>query len=353
MGFIISGIILLIFGYNPIETIESLMLGLFGRPKFVTNIIIKSAPLILTGLSVAFSFKAGLFNIGAEGQYIVGSLATTIVGLSIDFPPYIQIPILILVGIVSGGIWGGLAGLLKAKFSINEVIGTIMLNFIALHLSNYICMIDKFHQPNTNGTYPINKNGLIMILNDWKLSKEGILMLKDNKILNDILLKTDLNFGILISIACVLMIWLLLYKTTSGYEIRSVGLNVDASRCAGININKNIIYSMSISGALAGLSGAISIMGLSPHCTYLLSIFEGNGFNALAVALIAKCSPIGCIFSGLLFSGLSYSGRFLQLQCGTPSEIVNIVIGIIILFIAASNFMPIVADKIFERGANK
>lgn len=353
LGFIISGIILLIFGYNPIETIESLMLGLFGRPKFVTNIIIKSAPLILTGLSVAFSFKAGLFNIGAEGQYIVGSLATTIVGLSIDFPPYIQIPILILVGIVSGGIWGGLAGLLKAKFSINEVIGTIMLNFVALHLSNYICMIDKFHQPNTNGTYPINKNGLIMILNDWKLSKEGISMLKDNKILNDILLKTDLNFGILISIACVLLIWLLLYKTTSGYEIRSVGLNMDASRCAGININKNIICSMSISGALAGLSGAISIMGLSPHCTYLLSIFEGNGFNALAVALIAKCSPIGCIFSGLLFSGLSYSGRFLQLQCGTPSEIVNIVIGIIILFISASNFMPIVADKIFERGANK
>lgn len=353
LGFIISGIILLIFGYDPIETIEALLIGLFGRPKFVTNVIIKSAPLILTGISVAFAFKAGLFNIGAEGQYIIGTLFTTIVGLSIKLPSYLQIPILILVGIISGGIWGGIAGILKAKFKVNEVVGTIMLNFVALHLSNYVCMIDRFHKPNTNGTYPIYKNGFITILNDWKISKEGIRILKDNKLLNDILLKTDLNFGILISILCAFIIWFLLYKTTKGYEIRAIGLNAESSKCAGIDVDRNIIYSMVISGALSGLAGAISIMGMSPHCIYLLSVFEKNGFNALAVALIAKCCPIGCIFSGLLFSGLTYSGRFLQLQCGTPSEIINIIIGIIILFISASNFIPVIADKIYERGMNK
>lgn len=350
-GFIVGAIILAISGYNPATAIGSLFMGIFSKPKYIVNVIIKSTPLILTGLSVAFAFKTGLFNMGAEGQYIVASVAAAIVGMKLNLPAPIQIPVVILAGLAMAILWGAIVGFLKAKFGIHEVITGIMLNWIALYLSNYICKLDAFKKPNTTGTYPVNESSYTMVLPKWKFSEAGKEFLSNNKFLKDVLLKTDLNFGIVIAVVVAILIWFILYRTTKGFELRAVGFNRDAAEFAGIKVERNIIQSMVIAGALAGLAGVLTITGVSPHCITTLSVFENNGFNGLSVALIAGSSPIGCIFSGLLFGGLIYGGQSIQSTVGAPSEIINIMIGTIVFFVSLTKVIPMLADKLAKRGA--
>lgn len=349
-GFIVASVILAFAGYNPFETIAVMFRGIFARPKSITNVVIKATPIILTGLSVAFAFKTGLFNIGAEGQYVAGTVAATVVGISLNLPAAIQIPVVILSGVAAGAILGGLVGFLKAKFGIHEVITSIMFNWICFYLQNYVANSVIFHKPNTTGTFPINNSGYTVVLNNWKTSKEGIRTLKDNKILSEILLKTDLNYGIIIAVVMAILVSVLLYKTTKGFELRSVGFNPNASQCAGINVRKNILQSMLIAGAISGLAGALTITGMAPHNISTISVFENNGFNGLSVALIAGSSPIGCVFAGLLFSGLIFGGQSVQSEIGAPSEIINIMIGTIVFFVALTTIVPVLADRLAKRG---
>lgn len=348
-GFLVAMVILAVSGYNPFEAFYYMFRGIFARPKSVTNVIIKATPIILTGVSVAFAFKTGLFNIGAEGQYIMGTIATVLVGTQLNLPAAIQIPILILCGMIAGGLLGAITGFLRAKFGIHEVITSIMFNWISLYLANFISNLDFIHKPNTTGTYPINKSGLIVLLHDWKTSKEGIAEIRNNKFLVDVLLKTDLNFGILIAIAVAIIASFVLYKTTKGFELRAVGFNSVASKFSGINVNRNIVQSMLIAGAISGLAGAITIMGMAPHSISTISVFENNGFNGLSVALIAGSSPIGCIFSGLLFSGLIFGGQSIQSELGAPSEIINIMIGTIVFFVSLSSVLPRLVSMLEKR----
>ena len=349
-GFIVASVILAFAGYNPFETIAVMFRGIFARPKSITNVVIKATPIILTGLSVAFAFKTGLFNIGAEGQYVAGTVAATVVGISLNLPAAIQIPVVILSGVAAGAILGGLVGFLKAKFGIHEVITSIMFNWICFYLQNYVANSVMFHKPNTTGTFPINNSGYTVVLNNWKTSKEGIRTLKDNKILSEILLKTDLNYGIIIAIVMAILVSVLLYKTTKGFELRSVGFNPNASQCAGINVRKNILQSMLIAGAISGLAGALTITCMAPHNISTISVFENNGFNGLSVALIAGSSPIGCVFAGLLFSGLIFGGQSVQSEIGALSEIINIMIGTIVFFVALTTIVPVLADRLAKRG---
>lgn len=348
-GFIVASVILKITGYNPMQCMVVMFNAIFSRPKFITNVVIKSTPIILTGLSVAFAFKTGLFNIGAEGQYITATIVATIVGIIFDLPAILQVPLVVMSGIVAGAACGALIGYLKAKFGIHEVITSIMMNWIALYLCNYVVNTEMFHQPQSNSTYPINKSGLTMILYDWKFSESGQEVLKNNRVLNDILLKTDLNAGFLIAIIAAVAVWIVLYKTSKGYEFRAVGFNSRAAGSAGINVNRSILYSMIISGALSGLAGVLAVTGSSNHCIHTMAVFENNGFNGLAVALIAGSSPFGCIFAGLMFSGLIYAGQSLQFKTGAPSEIVNIIIGIIVFFVALTQIIPILVDRFSRR----
>lgn len=349
-GFIVAAIVLSIAGYNPAEAFSALFKGIFSKPKYISNTIIKSTPIILTGLSVAFAFKTGLFNIGAEGQYIVATIASTIVGIKLDLPAVLQIPIVILVGVIAGALYGGIVGFLKAKFGIHEVITGIMLNWIALYLSNFVVNLDAFHQPSSTGTYMINKSGFTTILENWKNSDAGIEALSRHKWLSDIMLKTDVNIGIILAILAAIAIWILLYKTSKGYQLRAVGSNKHAAEFAGINVNKNIIQAMVIAGAISGLAGALAITGVAPHKISTMAAFENNGFNGMSVALIAGSSPIGCIFSGLLFGGLLYGGQTIQSSIGAPSEIINIMMGTIVFFVALTKIVPVLADKLLKRG---
>jgi len=247
-------------------------------------------------------------------------------------------------------IFGGIVGLLKSKFGIHEVITSIMLNWIALYLSNFVVKISAFHQTDSTGTYMINKSGFTTILENWKNSDTGLEFLSNHKWLSDILLKTDVNIGIIVAIIMAILIWILLYKSSKGYGLRAVGSNKDAAEFAGINVNRNIIQAMLIAGALAGLAGALVITGISPHKLSTMAAFENNGFNGLSVALIAGSSPIGCIFAGLLFGGLLYGGQSVQSSIGAPSEIINIMIGTIIFFVALTKVVPVLADKLLKRG---
>ncbi|NSB13141.1 ABC transporter permease [Clostridium beijerinckii] len=349
-GFVVSAIVLGIAGYNSIDAFSALFNGIFSKPKYISNTIIKATPIILTGLSVAFAFKTGLFNIGAEGQYIIGTIASTIVGIKLNLPAVLQIPLVILAGVAAGAVFGGIVGILKAKFGIHEVITSIMLNWIALYLSNFVVSTDVFHQPDSTSTYMINESGFTTILGNWKTSDAGIEFLSHNKWLSEVLLKTDVNIGIIVAIIMAVVISILLYKSAKGYELRAVGLNKDAAEFAGINVNRNIIQSMVIAGALSGLAGALAITGTAPHKLSTMAAFENNGFNGLSVALIAGSSPIGCIFGGLLYGGLLYGGQSVQSAIGAPSEIINIMIGTIVFFVALTKIVPALADRLLKRG---
>ena len=351
-GCLVACLILLITGYSPAMSLAVMFNAIFSRPKFIVNIILKSTPIILTGISVAFAFKSGLFNIGSEGQYIFSTVVSTIVGIVFDFHPIIQIPLVVFSGVLAGALLGGIVGFLKAKFGIHEVITSIMFNWIALYFCNFIANSQMFHKPESDGTYSINPSGYTLLIYDWKFSDYGVKFFKQNPFWGDIILKTDFNVNFLVAVFASILMWVFVYRTRKGYELRVTGLNPIAAENAGINVNKNIIYTMIIAGALSGLAGALSITGTSSHNVHVLSTFENNGFNGLSVALIAGSSPIGCIFAGLTFSAFIYAGQTLQFKTGAPSEIVNIMIGVIVFFVALVKIIPIIVNRFLEKRGN-
>ena len=345
-GFCVAAVILASAGYDPIGSFAALFNGAFGKPKYISNVIIKATPLLLTGSAVAFAYKAGLFNIGGEGQYIAGTVLAVVVGSQINLPAPLQIPIVILVGTLGGAVLGGLVGWLKARFGIHEVITSIMFNWIALYLNNFVVQTDLFHKANSTATIPVNDSSFTMLLPNWKVSKEGMNALSGIPWFREMLVKTDMNVGIIVAIVAAVSIWWLLTRTKVGYEIRAVGLNKDAAQFAGISVEKNVVLCMVISGALCGLAGALTITGTSPHSISTLAAFENNGFNGLSVAFIAGCSPIGCIPASFLFAGLIYGGQSVQQVMGAPTEIINIMIGTIVFFMALGGIVPMLAERI-------
>jgi len=293
--------------------------------------VLKATPLILTGLSVAFAFKTGLFNIGAEGQYIMGALTAATLGYVLHIPWFLAIPFVIISSMLVGGLWGGIAGYFKSRFGVNEVISTIMLNWTAFYFSNFMTTIPLLDKDGSEATFDILESSQIMYKADWMsniIGENGVQWIRST-----FGGAAKLNLGIFIAAIAVIAIYLYLYRTVQGYELRAVGFNKDAAEYGGINVKKNMIKSMFISGSLAGLAGAVQIMGVSLHVSKL-AITENFGFNGIAVALIGNSSPIGVFFSAFLFGGLQYGGTKMK---GVPTEVVNIVIGSIIFMIAMGN----------------
>lgn len=361
LGILIGSIILLVSGTNPIEAYKVIFFGAFGKPKYISWTIVKAVPLILTGLSVAFAFNTGLFNIGAEGQYIVGSIGALVVGLLVDLPPVLHGLVALLAGALCGYIWGAIVGILKAKFEVNEVISSIMMNWIGFYLSNYLLSFPILRNIESDNSYSIKNTASIKILGAWKTSEAGRAVLANNKFLRDIL-NPPVNFGIIIAIVAALVIWYILKKTTLGYELRAVGFNQKAAEYGGISINKSIVTSMGIAGILAGLAGAITVLGVSGNIG-IMAGQEGYGFDGMAVALIAGNNPLGTIPAALLYAGLTYGGGKLT-TIGTYSEVVKIIVGIMILFIAMPKLLDMIRffsnkwskkdpDKVNKGGANE
>ena len=349
VGFVISAVVLAVAGYDPLQAFGQLLKGAFGKPKYIANVFIKATPILLTGVSVAFAFKTGLFNIGAEGQYIFATILSTIVGVKLNLPAVIQVPLVVCSGVLGGAALGAFIGFLKARFGIHEVITSIMTNWIMLYLNNFVVSTDTFHKANSTAALPINPSSYTMILPNWKKSEAGKAFLSNIPWLREVLLKTDANFGFIIAIAVAVFAGYLLSRTKLGYELRAVGYNRDAARFSGINVDRSIVLCMLISGSFCGLAGALNITGISPHTITTLAAQEGYGFNGLSVAFIAGCSTVGCIPASLLFAGLIYGGMTVQQVMGAPSDIINIMIGTIVFFIALPGVTPLLADMVAKR----
>ncbi len=332
IAFIMGGAILLLAGYNPVQVYRVMIEGVFGKPKNMAWSVIKATPLIITGLSVAFAFRTGLFNIGAEGQFIVGSTVAALFGYYLHLPPLIHIPLVFTAGTLAGGCWGSIAGYLKARFGIHEVISTIMLNWIALYGHNYVVGMPGFAR-RTNISCDIQDSACITLFKNWKFSEAGRTWFGAHPILRDIF-KTPLNSGFLVAVLLVILVWYILNRTTLGYRLRAVGFNKDAAEFGGINVKQSIIFSMFIAGMLGGAAGALQVMGVARNISTLAAM-EGYGFDGIAIALIGNNSAFGCLFAGLLFGALKFGGARIQSPpVRAPMEIINIMIGTIVFFIA-------------------
>ncbi len=308
-GFLVGAILLTAAGINPGEAYSKLASGVFSKPKFIVWAIIYASPLILTGLSVAFSFRTGVFNIGAEGQFVMGSLAACVIGIKVSLPAPFHILLCILAAMAAGAVWGAIVGLLKVKKGINEVLSYIMFNWIAFYFSNYVVNLPAIHKEGGGeATKDIADTARILL-------PESIRTATDCQ---------SANWGIFIAIVAAIIIWFLINKTTLGYQLRAVGFNRHAAEYGGINANRAMMTAMAISGALAGLGGAVQLMGMSGRISQFASQ-EMFGFQGITVALIGASNPIGCIFAGLFYGAMKYGGSKLSL-IKTPSEVVDIII---------------------------
>lgn len=213
---LIGGVILTIAGHNPVDAYVGLFYGAVGRPRFIVNTVIMSTSLILTGLSVTFAYKTGLFNIGVEGQFIIGSVVAVFLGYFLQLPPVIH-PVVVMCGaMIAAGLYGAIAGLLKARYNIHEVLSSIMFNWIALNLLNLYIGVDAFRRPGSNSAHTIHSSASIIFFHDIKRTPEGIARLRESEFISEVVLRTDLNFGIFIAIGAFFLVKFVLDKTVLG-----------------------------------------------------------------------------------------------------------------------------------------
>ena len=335
-SFIIGALFILWTGHSPLVAYHELFSGSLGNFGRFGESLLKTTPLIFTGVAFAFAFRCGLFNIGIEGQYIMGAIFTVGAGwIFRDLPGGLLVILLLLSGTLGGALWAFIPGILKAKRGVHEVIVAIMLNYTALYLSNFI--VRTVLNPSVLlGTE--KKASTIM------LPEQGRLLLL-SKVM-PAFGYSSVNIGFFIAVITAIVIWFVLFKTTLGYEVRSVGHNPYASEYGGISIAKNITLAMVISGAIAGLAGAVTVAGLSYKVDQAAGM-PGYGFTGIAVALVGQNHPIGILASALLFGVLANGERKMQMA-GIPKEVVGIIQAIIILFIAAeqvAKYLPDIKKK--------
>ncbi|SFD88727.1 nucleoside ABC transporter membrane protein [Bacillus sp. OV194] len=331
LGLLIGGIIMLVSDYDPIKAYSALIEGIFGNGYNMGETIRAASPLILSGLAVAFAFRTGLFNIGVEGQLLVGWLASVYVGINFDLPKIIHLPLSVIAGALAGAIWGVLPGILKARFKVHEVITTIMMNYIALYVTNAI--IRAYMLAPGERTKDIKESA--------SLASPWLQQLTDF---------SRLHYGIVVAIIGALIMWFVLWKTTTGYELRAVGFNQHASQYAGISVSKNIILAMAISGAFAGAAGTMEGLGTYQYMT-INNAFTGVGFDGIAVSLLGANGSVGIIVAALLFGGLKIGALTMQSTAGVPTELIGIVIALIIFFVASSYLIRWLTNR-FTKGGN-
>lgn len=297
--------------FNPSRASSGTMQGIFGP---ISETLVDATPLILGGLSVGLAFRAGLFNIGGQGQIIVGAIFAGYVGFAWHLPVGLHLLVGILAGILGGALWGGLAGVLKARTGAHEVITTIMLNYIAFDLLAYLLSLKGFQRP------PYGQ----AISN----------VVEDNARLPHLLGGSlRVHAGLLIALLAAVGVWWLLTRSTLGFRLRAVGANQFAARTAGMSVERSYTTVMVLAGALSGLAGVSQILGTNPAITQ--DIDAGIGFDAITVALLGKARPGGTVLAGLLFGALRAGGVQMQSSTGTPIDLVEVVQSLIVLFIAA------------------
>lgn len=305
--------------------------GLANGVSGVDTMLYLATPIIMTGLSVGFAFKTGLFNIGASGQFTVGAFAAIMVGVKATaVPSSILWLVCILAAMVAGAVWGMVPGLLKAYLNVNEVISSIMMNYIGMYFVNM--SISKY-------AYDSLKNQSLPVQSGANLPKWFF---------DDLIPGSKMTIGILIAILCVIIIYVLLNKTTFGYEIKACGKNKEATKYAGINAKRNIVLAMAISGALAGIGGALLYLSGTGKYWQVLDNLAGEGFTGISVALLGASNPFGIFFSGLFIEHITLGGLNMQLFDFAP-EVIDMIIAVIIYCGALSLLFKTVIHRVTAR----
>jgi simple sugar transport system permease protein len=307
---------------NPLSLYSNGGVPIFGP---ISDTLVNAAPLILGGLAVTVAFRAGLFNIGVQGQLIMGAIGAGYVGFAFSMPPFIHVVVALLVGMAGGAIWGGLVGWLKAVTGAHEVITTIMLNYVAVNFLNYLLSVKGFQQP------PYHEAISRVVKGTARLPH----------------LFGDLHFGIIIALAAAVGCWWLLNRSTLGFRIRAVGANPFAARTAGMRVERSFVTVMIISGLLAGLVGCSQILGTNSQLTG--TIDAGFGFDAITVALLGRGTPLGTVLAGLLFGAFRAGGYVMASDSTTPYDVITVIESVIVLFIAA----PALVREIFRLRASR
>ncbi|MEJ0011817.1 MAG: ABC transporter permease [Bauldia sp.] len=329
IALVLGGIIMLATGVSLSSigvAFGALFTGSVGSISAISETLTAAAPLTLAGLGLALGFRAGLFNIGAEGQLILGGMAAVAVGFAFtNLPMFIHLPLALAAGMIVGALWAAIAGWLKAATGAHEVITTIMLNFIAMRLADYMLRNPPIQKPGRSD--PISQS----VLPSAQLPK--LLTWLDPTL--------RVHLGIIITVIAVAFVYWLLFKTTTGFEFRSSGSNPEASRYAGMRSSLIIVLVMACSGALAGLAGANQVLGVLGRASPGFS--GGAGFDAIAVALLGRSHPVGVLLAGLLFGALEAGGRQMQVSAGVRIDLISIIQALIIIFVAA----PMLVRAIF------
>jgi ABC-type uncharacterized transport system permease subunit len=311
---VVCGIFIAVNGMNPFPVYKKLLSGAFGSSFGLTETLVKSIPLLLCGLGVSIAYRISIWNIGAEGQFAAGAIAATSVTIYFpDLPMYLSIPLMIVFGIAAGGLWGLLTAIPRTYFQVNELITSLMLNYVALLALNYF-VFGPWKDPkgfNFPGTPVFTEAQTLPVLGD-----------------------TRLHLGLLFAIVVVVLYAFTIRYTRWGYELRLIGANAEAAKNAGIHISRHILIVMVISGGLAGLAGMSEVSGVTHRLMYGIS--PGYGYTAIIVAWLAKLNPIGLVVSSFLFGGLIVGGYSVQ-TIGLPSSISNMLQGAILFFLIAGD----------------
>jgi len=312
LALLIGAVLLLVSGANPIEAYSALFRGAFGSPIAIGRTLEKATPLIFSGLAVAFAFKAGMFNIGAQGQLLFGAITAAFLGFALHgLPPIIHMPLALIGGALAGGAYAYIPGALKAYRGVHEVITTIMLNYIAINITDYLA----------DGP--------------WKDTSPGNVVARTPNIDPAAVIGKlgPVPIGFIIAILAAFVVWWLLGKTTVGFEIRMVGLNPSAARYAGIKVAKTLILTMVISGFLAGIGGAVETLGVVHR--YQPGFNVGLGFDGITVAMLGKTNPFGVIPAAILIGAMKAGSAEMQFSSGVPKEITDVIQALILFFVAA------------------
>ena len=322
IAMLIGSVFILLSGQSPVQAYSAMFQGAFGSQRAIGETLLRATPLIFAGLAVAYGFRAGLFNIGAEGQLFMGGLAAAFLGVQLaGYPMGVSLPLILIAGALAGAAWAFIPALLKARIGAHEVITTMMFTYIARYIVSWLV------------TGPLRAPGFVPQTVELPPTSR---LPKLNEIL-PFLQPTRAHAGLLIAIACAFVVWLILRYTTMGFEARAVGFNPLAAQAGGISVSSTTIKSLCFSGALAGLAGCAEVMGV--HYRLFDQFSSGLGFTGIAVALLAKNNPFGVIASAILFGALSAGAGTMQLEADVPQKVVYILQGVIIFLIAAETIV--------------
>ena len=324
VGLIVGAGLIAGSGADPLVAYKAIFVGAFGNVYNVLETLVKATPILLTGLAVTVAFRCSVWNIGAEGQLRMGALAATAVGIAFvgrQVPGFVLIPLLLLAGFVAGGAWGALAGWLKVRWRVDEVISTIMMNFIAALFVNYM-ITGPLREP-TGGGVPLTRE----IAGTARLPR----------LFGHVLLGTRLHFGFVIALVAAGLVYVFLWHTVPGYQLRAVGANPKAAELGGISVTWNIVLSLIISGGLAGIAGMGEVAGL--HYRLIEGFSPNYGATGIIVALLGKLHPLGVVLAAILFGGLIIGTDAMTRAVDVPGSIVVVMQGVIVLFFLAGELL--------------